>query len=683
MRESNSDIGMRGRPGAARHARRRGAATTVALLVMAGGLLSSIGLTVMVAASAGRGKLTYGDTAESGMTPAESIGIATGVFRGAIVNWLWIRANDLQQEGRFHEAVELAGLITKLQPRFPRVWVFHGWNLAYNISVKTQTFEERWQWVNAGIRLLRNEGLRANPGDLLIHRELAWTFFHKIQGYSDDANQYYKRRIAEEWAIILGNPPLRNEIKETTAQATEKQALWLTKVASAPETIEEVFAAFPKLRETVETLREKDGIDLNTPEGRMKFLEGIAGISSLARLRGEEDPTFETQEQRDQYAQFRAARDALVGHVRKRVLIEDCNMEPDRMVLYTRKYGPLDWRHASTHAIYWAARGSDEALGRVGGQNERDFDFINTDRIIVQAMQDLYRTGTIFYDVLTPDMYMATPCADWIPGYENVLLELRDREITQEQVQRNIDIRQRVYNYYSAGYQNFMMDAIVFIYRRGQIDDAKKMQIRLATWPGLNDNDLKLKNLIQKGTLEEVIAFQIADRAGSPNMAIPEIGGLLMSAYFNGLLANNQEVFKRDFEFAKQYHAAFIKEQNLSAGLELQHRNAVMATDFDIMAGQQLAMVMRTLMGARSVDPRSSAAFVNANSLFTRLPPDARRTQLAAYYFLRKMRPTEADQAQAFDSWFPKPAGYEDFAQAMDVREKLRQQFQGGSREIQ
>lgn len=671
----------RARGGAGR-ARRRGAAMTVALALLVGGLVSSVALTVMVASSAGRGKLTYGDTAESGMTPAESLGIATGVFRGAVVNWLWVRANDLQQEGRFHEAVELSSLITKLQPRFPRVWVFHGWNLAYNISVKTQTFEERWQWVNAGIRLLRGDGLRANPGDLLIHRELAWIFFHKIQGYSDDANQYYKRRVAEEWSILLGAPPVRNELKETVAEATEKSAQWLEKIASAPDSLEDVIAAYPVTANVVKQLSE-DGIDLRTSEGRMKLLEGVAGISSLSRLRGEKDPTFDTAEERERYNAIRAARDALVAHVRRRQLIDEYNMEPERMVLYTRKYGPLDWRHASTHAIYWAARGSDEALARVGERNERDFDFINNDRIIVQAIQDLYRTGTVFYDVLTPDLYMATPNADWIPGYERVLLELSEREARQEQVQRNVDINQRVYTYYSAGYQNFMMDAIVFVYRRGQIEDAKAMQLRLARWPGLNKNDLKLENLIKRGTLEELIAYQIAERAGSPNMAIPEIGGLLMSAFFNGLQANNIEVFRRDFEFARQYHAAFIKEQNLSTALEGQHRNAVMATDFDIAAGQQLAMVMRTLLSARAVDPRGSASFVNASGMFTRLPPEARRTQLAAYYMLRQMRPADGEQAANFDTWFPKPAGFEEFAKEMRAREEQMQRFQGGSREVQ
>ena len=39
----------------------------------------------------------------------------------------------------------------KLQPNLDTVWDFHGWNLAYNISVQVKTPPERWQWVQRGI----------------------------------------------------------------------------------------------------------------------------------------------------------------------------------------------------------------------------------------------------------------------------------------------------------------------------------------------------------------------------------------------------------------------------------------------------------------------------------------------------------------------------------------------------
>ena len=100
--------------------------------------------------------------------------LALGGFRGLAVDYFWIRAEMLRQDGRYYEANQLANWICKLQPRFVRVWSFHAWNLAYNMSVLTQTFKERWNWVYNGIKLLRDEGIRYNPKAVSLYRELGW-----------------------------------------------------------------------------------------------------------------------------------------------------------------------------------------------------------------------------------------------------------------------------------------------------------------------------------------------------------------------------------------------------------------------------------------------------------------------------------------------------------------------------
>src|SRR5215207_4640273 len=62
--------------------------------------------------------------------------VALGGFRGLIANALWIRANDMQESGKYFEMVQLADWITKLQPTIVTVWVHQAWNMAYNITVK-------------------------------------------------------------------------------------------------------------------------------------------------------------------------------------------------------------------------------------------------------------------------------------------------------------------------------------------------------------------------------------------------------------------------------------------------------------------------------------------------------------------------------------------------------------------
>jgi hypothetical protein len=102
--------------------------------------------------------------------------VALGGFRGLIANALWLRANELQNSGHYFEMVQLADWITKLEPTFVQVWVVQAWNMAYNISVKFPDAADRWRWVQRGIELLRDDGLRYNPKEALLYRNLAGFF---------------------------------------------------------------------------------------------------------------------------------------------------------------------------------------------------------------------------------------------------------------------------------------------------------------------------------------------------------------------------------------------------------------------------------------------------------------------------------------------------------------------------
>ena len=89
-----------------------------------------------------------------------------------------VRLNDLQLDEKYFEMVQLSDWITKMQPHFVAVWVHQAWNLSYNISVKFKDYSDRWNWVQRGIALLRDDGLRYNPNEMLLYRELAGFFQH-------------------------------------------------------------------------------------------------------------------------------------------------------------------------------------------------------------------------------------------------------------------------------------------------------------------------------------------------------------------------------------------------------------------------------------------------------------------------------------------------------------------------
>jgi hypothetical protein len=148
--------------------------------------------------------LTIGEPLQNAPPMLAFTTVALGGFRGLISNMLWMRANDLQQDDKYFEAAQLADWITDLEPHFAQVWNFQAWNMAYNISVKFKEnapgdYSDRWRWVQRGIELLRDRGLRYNPDDVSIYQQLAWIFQHKMGQNLDDGNLYYK----QQWLVAM------------------------------------------------------------------------------------------------------------------------------------------------------------------------------------------------------------------------------------------------------------------------------------------------------------------------------------------------------------------------------------------------------------------------------------------------------------------------------------------------
>ncbi len=133
--------------------------------------------------------------------------VALGGFRGLVANALWMRANDLQNDDKYFEMVQLSDWITKLEPHFVSVWQVQAWNMAWNISVKFKDPEDRWQWVSRGIHLLRDQAIQLNPAETLIYRDLSWIYQNKIGQNLDDAHMLYKLRLAQQMQPLLGGHP--------------------------------------------------------------------------------------------------------------------------------------------------------------------------------------------------------------------------------------------------------------------------------------------------------------------------------------------------------------------------------------------------------------------------------------------------------------------------------------------
>ncbi|MEO1007358.1 MAG: hypothetical protein AAFX79_02205 [Planctomycetota bacterium] len=638
----------------------------IALCILSLGLSGVV--SAQLTASAGRHKLTYAERAEEGDPPEVAVGIAMGAFRGLFVNMLWIRANQLKEEGKYYEAVDLARAITKLQPRFPQVWSFHAWNMAYNISVTTNTPEERWNWVRQGIDLIREEGVVHNPADLVIHKELAWLFLHKVQAYADDAHFYYKLQHAAEWHEILGPPPHPEPGNNNRERRIEQFEEWLTPIVEAPDTLSGVIATNPDVDELVAQLAVLD----IEPSGA-KMLRNVT--RTRAARNSATWPVLQRQAD-DRFRQIAAlvedprhadAWEDLLAYGRRRILLEEYNMEPARMLRYTSKYGPLDWRHPAAHSLYWSQKGVEAALLRVEDENRSDYDFINTDRMVVQSVQELWRSGDLWFDyngmLLNPHggqpFYLGLPNTAYIPVYGEILEEVVARSWA--------DGLDRAYSSYFAGYENFMKDAIRYLYRRGQKQLAAEMKDELAQFPFSNTNDRTRAQWLAQD-IDRFVKAEIVDRVGSPVVAQTEVRGAIQDALLSGLINGDDDIFDNQIAYARQFHAAYLEEQLRENNVTNQGgRMEFLDRRFDFEVGNMFRRLLLTL----DLD-YATTGYANA-------PPELKRW--AYDDLVGAVRPAFEEATEEgdpdFDVLFPEPEGMEQF------RAMVRGELEGRARDIE
>lgn len=150
-----------------------------------------------------------GEAAAAAETPwVRYVMVGLGGFRGVVSEVLWMRASRLQEQGRYLELVQLSDWINALDPRATDAWAFSAWNLAYNISAMFHDAPSRLRWVEAGVSLLRDRAIPANPDSARLCRELGWLYQNKIGGSEDSANAAYKLALARAVSEPEGMRPL-------------------------------------------------------------------------------------------------------------------------------------------------------------------------------------------------------------------------------------------------------------------------------------------------------------------------------------------------------------------------------------------------------------------------------------------------------------------------------------------
>lgn len=188
-------------------------------------LLTILAIVVLLGLSVAGQLLLKARRPASAPVLAEGALAALGGFRSIAAEVVWFRADRLQDEGRYVELAQLASMLTFMEPHTPEVWSYASWNLAYNVSVMMATAEDRWRWVLAAIRLLRDEGLALNPRESELYRDLAWLFELKLGTKIDSASETYRakwREIVEDvkargaWDELGMNPVTMLEVEKAS-----------------------------------------------------------------------------------------------------------------------------------------------------------------------------------------------------------------------------------------------------------------------------------------------------------------------------------------------------------------------------------------------------------------------------------------------------------------------------------
>jgi len=336
--------------------------------------------------------------------------VALGGFRGLVADWLWLRSNRMQEMGNYFEMVQLASWITKLQPRFTGATAFLAWNMAYNVSVTFTSPEDRWRWVRRGIELIRDEALEYNPGDPELFHQLGWIYQHKLGKDLDDANRFYKTQFALEMIMAFGDYAGKWDM---IGKAAPTEAKLKAQLGGSGE-FWVALAAKGFTFDTLEKEFRKSGI---MPEPVAAELTRL-GILEPVEL-----------------------------CLRRRWLLQKYRLIPEIILRLNETYGPLDWRLPEAHAIYWATRGKEQ-----WDKHEDNFKRLQCDRMIFQSLNAAFQGGRLVYlkDVqmltMTPNIELADATRRAYEGANSLYGEDTIR----------------------GAFQNFMVDAVVNLYKFGQ-----------------------------------------------------------------------------------------------------------------------------------------------------------------------------------------------------------------------
>ena len=571
--------------------------------------------------------------------------MAPGGLRAPLVGYLWIRADKLQQDGRYYEAMQLADLICNLQPNFAGVWGFQGWNMAYNISVQTHTPEERWRWVYGGIELIRDRGIGQNRKALQLYRELGWIWYHKMGRYMDEMHMTYKQRWAAMMQRLLAAPPYG-----TTEQT----------IAAFRPVAEALLDRDFRRQGQQEIQRDQLAILLKDPAARA-YAEELAGegievgwslLDAYNRYSNDESlesvrllplatPSGPEQAVSDLINESLHAQSLskLLAFTRAQLLWNIYRMDPDWMLQLMERFGPLDWRLPMVQAVYWTSYGLHVCEAAELG----DITSLNTDRMVLNALKSLTWRGRLTY-IENPDD-ANRPFLTW--GSDWRFVEPTQKEfILMGQATSKARGTDFASNQLAIGHVNYLAHAMEMLYAGYHRKQAQELldYVREAYDP---------PGIEWSKDLEDFVIWRL-NYGGQPSQetAYSQITPALKIAFLRRI-AGDMEGYRKSVSYAKRVYAAYTVDVPVRLALP----------PFGVMSRDVL---MNLLVRPKLVAVNLS--LTDRSELYKQLDDSMQR---ALYDLVSPglKRQCELEQI-SFDKAFPQPPGMEE----LRLRKASRQQ---------
>ncbi len=609
-----------------------------------------------------------GDAALAKYPELAVLRVAPGGLRALAINYFWMRSQDLHRQGRHFDAMQLSELICRLQPRFPGVWQFQAWQLAWNISATAHTPAERWHWVRGGIELLRDQGIPMNPNALLLYKQLSWIFASKMGDDTDEMHWHYKKTWAKDMQTLLGAPTFAEQkdiieafkliadapvdknkyrSRDANIQDDQRRAL-LRNNPDVAAFASDLHAAGLKIDASLLTAYNyctpDDAVDVTRLESRedrdirlRAQTEAVKDSVENARMVEELDRRAKWSDVINNPAHAKALVKAL-AFVRAQILWGRHKMDPAYMYAMMQRFGPIDWRLVWSHGLYWSVYGSEHCTD----VPPEHIDALNMDRTLLTCLKTLTWQGRM--DYFAPQHNLSGQ--ETIPNIrfrsDWRFIEAAHKEYTRlgaEWAKRKNERFEE--NPLDSGHINFLANAIAALYVRGRKDQAQKY----FDWVRKNYKKKEGESWSSASVDDFVIASLTNQEYLIPRVATAQLTASLQMAMV-WLVKGDNAAFDANIDYARRLHNEYHKKQ-----IKRGQRLALPSLD-SLAAGILVELLVRPKL--RDFDLSLAQRSIIYSSMAQRWP------LVAAIVYDMIQRPlTRQCQAEKldFNKLFPKPRG--------------------------